>query len=213
VRLDNGYLETTDGGSPQSCSITVEVRGVAASTRNLVNDTGPLSYGYSEGDYEVPGAQGTLRVIADAPKITSPVPPNGVVGASYSHQVTVTGSPTIAVSVTGLPPGLTFSPSTRKITGFATTPGSFSGSITATNGIAPDAKQNFTIVIKAPPLVITTETLPPISGGSRSPPKVACRRTRSTSPRAACRRASTSRRKVSCRVRRRRRGRIRSPCR
>lgn len=165
LTLANGELYSGyEDGRTVYCDIVVDVKGTATSTRNLVNNTGPIAYG-DEPPVAVPGASGTLRVLADAPKITSPKPHNGVVGLNYLHSVTVTGNSPIAITVSGLPPGLTYNSTTRTIAGVPTKPGSYPGTITASNGIDPDAKQNFTIIVTAPPLAITTESLPPITGG------------------------------------------------
>ena len=84
-------------------------------------------------------------------------------------QVTVNGSPPITVSASGLPTGLSLDPSTRLITGTPNQVGTFSGTITATNGIKPNDVQPFTIVIGVPPLQITTPPTvfaTPISAGA-----------------------------------------------
>jgi hypothetical protein len=76
---------------------------------------------------------------ATPPSISGPVN-NGVgLGASYSHQYTVTGSPTPELTVTGaLPPGITLAQD-GTLSGVPTTSGLFSFTITASNGTLPDA--------------------------------------------------------------------------
>jgi YVTN family beta-propeller protein len=78
------------------------------------------------------------------PSITNGPPPGGTIGAAYSFAYTSTGSPTFSVSAGGLPPGLSLS-TAGVISGTPTTVGTFSGTVTATNGTPPDATQNFSI--------------------------------------------------------------------
>jgi hypothetical protein len=74
--------------------------------------------------------------------------PSGTVGVVYSFTYTSTGSPTFSVTAGNLPPGLSLS-SAGVISGTPTTVGTFAGTVTATNGNAPDATQNFSITISA----------------------------------------------------------------
>ena len=83
-----------------------------------------------------------------APTITNGPPPNGTVGVAYSFTYTTTGSPTLSVTAGSLPPGLSLS-AAGVISGTPTTVGTFSGTVTATNGTAPNATQNFSITISA----------------------------------------------------------------
>jgi YVTN family beta-propeller protein len=82
------------------------------------------------------------------PTITNGPPPNGTVGVAYSFTYTSTGSPTFSVTAGSLPPGLSLS-SAGVISGTPTTVGTFTGTVTATNGTAPDATQDFSITIFA----------------------------------------------------------------
>jgi regulation of enolase protein 1 (concanavalin A-like superfamily) len=88
---------------------------------------------------------------AVAPAITSSAPVGGTVGTAYSHTYTATGSATITYSVTSgaLPTGLTLS-SGGVISGTPSVAGTFTGVVTAANGTAPNATQNFSIVIANP---------------------------------------------------------------
>jgi YVTN family beta-propeller protein len=97
------------------------------------------------------------------PTITNGPPPNGTVGAAYSFTYTSTGSPTFSVTAGSLPPGLSLS-SAGVISGTPTTAGTFSGTVTATNGTAPDATQNFSITIVAVATPPTITNGPPPNG-------------------------------------------------
>lgn len=100
-----------------------------------------------------------------APAITNGPPPNGTVGTPYSFTYTATGTAPITFSVTSgaLPPGLNLGP-TGNIVGGPTTPGTFAGVVTATNGTAPDATQPFSIVIAAAPVIVApSKPIPTLS--------------------------------------------------
>ncbi|MBL8120554.1 MAG: putative Ig domain-containing protein, partial [Anaerolineae bacterium] len=96
-----------------------------------------------------------------APIITSGAPGNGTVGVAYNHSFSANGNTPISYSVTGgaLPPGLTLS-GDGVISGTPTTAGTYSGTISATNGVAPDAAQGFNITIVSP------TTAPSITSGA-----------------------------------------------
>src|SRR5439155_4141176 len=74
--------------------------------------------------------------------------------------VTATGSPAIfAFSASGaLPTGVSFDTSTGILSGTpaAGTGGVYSLLLTATNGVAPDATQNFTLTVNEAPTIVST---------------------------------------------------------
>jgi hypothetical protein len=76
------------------------------------------------------------------------------VGVAYSFSCTATGTVPITFAAAGLPTGLTISPA-GVISGRPTLPGTFPGTITASNGTPPNATQAFSIVIGAVPLRFT----------------------------------------------------------
>ncbi|MCX6877449.1 MAG: leucine-rich repeat protein [Verrucomicrobia bacterium] len=81
------------------------------------------------------------------PQFTSAAPAaDGKVGTAYSHLCTATGTPnaTFAVTSGALPDGLSLTPD-GVIYGTPTTKGIATGTITAANGIPPDAMQSFSI--------------------------------------------------------------------
>ena len=85
-----------------------------------------------------------------APVITSNAPPStATVGTAYNFTCTATGSPAPIFSVLpggALPSGLTIS-SSGVISGTPTTPGVYTGTIQASNGVNPAATQNFSITV------------------------------------------------------------------
>lgn len=92
---------------------------------------------------------GLIHGIAPGPPtITNGPPPGGTVGVAYNFSYTSTGFPTFSLTAGALPAGLSLS-SAGVISGTPSVPGTFSGTVRATNGTAPDATQNFTIIISA----------------------------------------------------------------
>ena len=95
--------------------------------------------------------------VNEAPAITSAAPPAGATFVAYNHTCTATGTPatfTWSVSAGALPGGLTLNASSGVISGTPATVGNFTGTITCTNGISPDATQAFNITITATPAPI-----------------------------------------------------------
>jgi hypothetical protein len=91
----------------------------------------------------------------EAPAITSPDGTTFVAGAAGSFTVTATGIPTPTIEVTGgLPGGVTLTDNgdgTASLAGTAAagTGGVYPLTITASNGVAPDAEQAFTLTVEA----------------------------------------------------------------
>ncbi|MCL5256307.1 MAG: Ig-like domain-containing protein [Chloroflexi bacterium] len=112
-----------------------------------------------------PDATQTLtinRVAPDtAPQITSPDHTTLTVGASGTFTVTATGKPTPSISKTGaLPAGVSFGqymagPYLLQGTPSSGTGGVYPLTITASNGISPDATQAFTLTVNEKPYVTT----------------------------------------------------------
>lgn len=115
-------------------------------------------------------AGGTVRT---SPTFTSAAPLAGVEGSDYSYTLTTSGSPTATYTVTSgaLPTGLTLDTTTGTISGRPTTPGTYTFTVTAANGTAPDAVATYTLVI-APDLTPrladsgSDPTVPLLAGGA-----------------------------------------------
>ena len=104
----------------------------------------------------------TLRV-NQAPALTSANNTTFVVGSNSSFTVTRTGFPTPTLSKSGaLPSGVTFSTATGVLSGTpaAGSAGVYPITFTASNGVSPNAMQNFTLTAStvAQPPVITSST-------------------------------------------------------
>jgi hypothetical protein len=94
----------------------------------------------------------TFNTSATAPAFTGGSPTTtGNAGTAYSFSYQVDGypSPTFSLTSGTLPPGLTLS-STGLLSGTPTQTGTFSGTVTASNGVGTAATQSFTITIGSP---------------------------------------------------------------
>src|SRR6266496_1404447 len=91
----------------------------------------------------------TASAAGPKPSITSPNTASGNEGVAFSYQITATNGPT-GYSTTVSVPGVSFSTSTGLFSGTSTTAGTYSGTISATNGNGTGS-QNLTVTINGPP--------------------------------------------------------------
>ena len=168
---------TATGTTPITYKLTAGALpdGLTLSTAGLVSGTPTVQGTYGA---TVTASNGILPdgilpfiivIAGPQPLITSSVPPAGSVGVPYTFSYTATGSVPITYNVTegALPYGLTLS-TAGVIDGTPTTDGTFTGTVTAGNGISPDDVQHFSIVIKNVPPIITNG--PPPSSGTVGTP-------------------------------------------
>ncbi len=104
-------------------------------------------------NYDINYVNGVVTVIPalTAPVFTSAASATFVQGFYSEITVAASGSPapTFAVTDGTLPDGVTLDATTGLLSGTATTAGTFTVTITASNGIAPDATQEFTLTVGA----------------------------------------------------------------
>ncbi|QGN34369.1 putative Ig domain-containing protein [Microlunatus sp. Gsoil 973] len=102
----------------------------------------------------------TLTVNA-APQVTSTDHVTVVVNTAGTFTVTTSGRPTPSVTQSGsLPPGMTFTDNTdgtATLGGTPTAGGRFTFTITAANGVLPDATQSFTATVNAAPVITSAD--------------------------------------------------------
>jgi hypothetical protein len=145
---DNGDGTATLAGTPAAGSI-----GTYALTLTASNGVPPDA------------TQNFTLTVDQAPVITSANAATFTVGAAGSFTVTTTGSPVAGLSEVGtLPSGVTFvdngdGTATLSGTPVAGSAGTYALTLTASNGVSPDATQAFTMTVNAPPAVTPTPTL------------------------------------------------------
>jgi hypothetical protein len=166
---------TSFGGGDLGGSVTTNTPGtgvaLAGGTLTLQADgsfnlTAPSTAGTYTFLYRIGNVQGTSDgtvtiQVNQAPAITSLGPANFSVGTSSTYNITTTGTPTVtSITLTGcvLPAGLSFSytsGSGATISGNATATGSVVCTVTADNGITPQATQSLTVNSNAGPVAVS----------------------------------------------------------
>jgi len=159
----NSFLNTTGSSGPTNVNITSGAPNPfvdwPAGNFNLASDNAdwnnrtPLGNPYN---VDMNGTtfttdRGAYQFVASGspPAITSSAPTAAATaGVTYNFSYTATGSPvpTFSVSAGSLPPGLTLT-SAGVLSGIPNAPGSYSGTVTAQNGVNPVATQNFAITV------------------------------------------------------------------
>ena len=86
------------------------------------------------------------------PLFTSANSTTFTVGTPGTFTLTASGVPAATIANTGgtPPAGVTYTSATRVLAGTATQTGPFALQFTATNGVPPDATQNFTLTVGVP---------------------------------------------------------------
>jgi len=140
--VDNGNGTASLGGTPAS--------GTGGSY--------PLTITASNG-VGTNATQSFTLAVNQPPAITSANSTGFTAGAAGSFTVTASGYPASTISESGtLPSGVSFSGGV--LSGTPTLAGSYPISFTATNGVSPDATQNFTLTVAPGPPVNTIVTAP-----------------------------------------------------
>jgi subtilase family serine protease len=103
------------------------------------------------------------------PSITDgPATSSGEIGAAYSFTYTASGAPAPTFSLASgsqLPTGITLSTS-GLLAGTPTQSGVFTGTVTASNGVSPNATQAYTLTIDQPPAVTSAPISATVTDGS-----------------------------------------------
>jgi hypothetical protein len=126
---------------------TVDQRGYASETSMC--DPGAYQ---TTGVPVQPGGGGGVGVTGTAPVFTQDSPPTtATVGVSYTYAFVATGLPTaITYSLEDAPSFLTIDPTTGVVSGTPTSTGTFSYTVTASNGVLPNAITSlFTVTVSA----------------------------------------------------------------
>ncbi len=114
-------------------------------------------------------SQNFTLTVNQAPAITSANSATFAVGSAGSFTVTATGNPAPALSESGaLPSGVTFNASTGALSGTPTASGAYPITITAQNGIATAASQNFTLNVNQAPAITSASSATFTAGSAGS---------------------------------------------
>ena len=136
------------GQGPYTTTGLLWTKGPAAATNSYPNQSVNFA------NMKVSWTPATPATIA--PTITSaPLPSTAVVGVPYAATCTASGTAPITFTAQNLPPGLAFG-AVGAVSGIPTQPGTFNGTITAANGILPNATQSFSIVVSVVPVDIAS---------------------------------------------------------
>jgi len=97
------------------------------------------------------------------PAITSAAPPPGTAGAPYAFTVSASGNPAAVLSVSGLPAGLSFDPTSGLISGTPDAAGTSTVTVTANNGCNAAAVQTYSLVVDRAATALSLFALPQIA--------------------------------------------------
>jgi hypothetical protein len=168
VGQEASFTVTTDGYPDASINITGALpAGVSAGADGVISGTPadgtggvyPLTITATNG--VIPDAtQAFTLIVHEAPEVTSAAETMFVLGEFGSFSVTATGYPAVSFSAIGaLPSGVILAPDgTLSGTPATGTAGEYVVTITASNGVAPNATQTFTLEV-VPPAVIAPDDI------------------------------------------------------
>ena len=150
-------------GSTILGSVALDAQGVAALPTTLMPPGINSVVATYAGDGNYNGSNGSVsQTVNWAPTITSANATTFTVGTTGNFTVTSTGYPDRTYSIAGtLPSGVTFNTSTGILSGNAAalTGGTYALVVTASNGINPDATQNFTLTVNEAPAITSSNTV------------------------------------------------------
>ena len=156
VTVSDGVNNCVGTVATGSCTITLSTAGVRTLTATYAGDA----------NFNGSTSAGISHTVNQAPSIISGNTTTFTVGSAGTFTVTTTGFPTgasMTISETGpLPSGVTFTDNGNGTATLAGTPaagtsGTHPITITASNGVSPDAVQNFTLTVNTPPVITSAD--------------------------------------------------------
>ncbi len=166
-----GNFQMTASGFPDSIFSTVSAlpTGVTLDSTGLLSGTPAIGTAgvyvlqvVATNGIQPDATQSFTLTVNESPSFTSAAATTFTVGSAGSFQVTVHGYPTPTVSLSGsLPSGVTFDPTTNALGGTPAvgTGGTYAVTLTATNGVDPDATQSFTLTVDEPPAFTSADSV------------------------------------------------------
>lgn len=147
---DLAFLDNGNGTATLSGTATIGAAGTYPLILTASNGVGTAA------------TQSFELVVQASPAFTSASSTAFTVGTAGSFTVTASGSPSPTLSASGaLPAGVTFNAATGELAGTATETGTFAAiQFSATNGVPPDAIQDFTLTVSCPAIAISATALP-----------------------------------------------------
>lgn len=97
-------------------------------------------------------------IVGVAPEITSAASASATAGDPFTHVITATGAPAPTITVDALPAGITFDAATGTLSGTFAASGVYTIEITATNGLAPNAVQQFEVTVTPSETIVVPPT-------------------------------------------------------
>jgi gliding motility-associated-like protein len=174
------YTYSLAVGSTLPANLTLSTTGVIAGTPLTAGD-----FSFSIIGRDSKGCEASVIFnlkITDKLSLPTANLPNGTTGVIYPVQIIPTasgGSTPYVYDAIGLPPGLSFDPVTREITGTPTTPGNYVVTITATDADGITINTNYNIIVRDPMVLANatlasgivgdnylTQTIPAVVGGN-----------------------------------------------
>src|SRR5581483_8714007 len=159
--------DATDTFTPTSCTLVSGSCSVSVTPHQLGAGSRAITATYTPTDniHSANTGSASLTVTGTPPSITSAATTTFTAGTPGSFTVMTSGTPTPTLSEVGsLPAGVSFTDNgngTATIAGSTKMAGSFPITITAQNGIAPNASQIFTLIVN--PGALASITLTPSS--------------------------------------------------
>jgi titin len=156
---DNGGSPITDYQISADGGVTWDTINSIATSFTIDGLTNGTSYDFAVRAVNANGAgapsatvTATPTPVLSPPAISTTTLPDATTGSSYNQTLAATGypTPTWAITSGALPPGLSLNPVTGTLTGTPTERGTYTFTVTAANGIAPNATQALTLSVDVP---------------------------------------------------------------